>query len=116
MIQIAMLSLLSASYLFCVNGGVINGTPAADLAGFYASAVFGTLWIRRDSRESGYWPADHYGFWVLSIWPLLVPHYFYKTRGRHALSLVLLFYGLLWLPVLAGWAGWIFYEDLPDFR
>ena len=72
--------LASAVYGFAVGGGVIDGTPAADVAAGWSPALFIGLWILQDARATHYWPALHYGFWLLALGPLLPVHYARRTR------------------------------------
>ncbi len=116
--MLLLLILVSASsvYWFSVSGGIITGSELTSVVMGWSPAYYGMLWVARDSRRTGYWPAFHYGLWLWIFWYVAVPHYVLKTRGREGLGLALGLLLLLCAPTLSGFAGWWFYEDLPDFR
>lgn len=116
MIRIAVLAGISGFYLFCTNGGVIWGSEIADFAAGFGPPTFSALWMRSDSRETGYWPAYHYGFWAWVAWPVVVPHYFLKSRGRDGILPATILLAILCFPLLCAAVGWYFYLDLPDLR
>jgi hypothetical protein len=72
------------------------------------------FWAQADSRSSRYWPAFHYAWYLVGLWPITVPHYVLHTRGRRGLPLLFLLVLLLmhnvwgyWLGIFAGWSlGW----------
>ncbi len=114
--QVNVLAFTGAIYAFCVNGGVINGSELTDYVAGYGAPYFAALWIQRDARQTGYWPAYHYGLFVWLFWFVLIPHYLIRTRGRAGFLPALGFWLALCTPLVAGVAGWWLYEELPDFR
>ena len=116
MVRLCVLAVLAATYSFLVSGGLICGSTAASFAANGGRPFFAMLWIRADARESGFWPAYHYGILLWIFWPVLAPYYFLRTRGRRGLGTALFISAILWLPLLSAMMGSYFYYDLPDFR
>ena len=116
MTRLIVLTALAATYSFLVSGGVISGSTAASYAAGGGPPFFAMLWIREDAKESGFWPAYHYGMFLWVFWPVLAPHYFLRTRGRRGLRTAFCVSAILWLPLLTAMVGSYFYYDLPDFR
>lgn len=42
-------------------------------------------WLYTDHRSSRYWPCYDYDWFMLMMWPVLLPHYLVKTRGKRGL-------------------------------
>ena len=116
LLRLIPLSVVASLYLFSVYGGIINGSPLADVAAGYGLAYFAALWAEADAAASHHWPAYHYGLFLWFFGVLFIPHYVLKTRGTRGVPLAVLLAAVLWLPVAAGMLGWWLYEDLPDFR
>jgi hypothetical protein len=116
LLRLIPLSAFSSFYAFCVSGGVIDGFELADFAAFYGSPYFTALWIAKDARETHYWPAYHYGLWLFFLAPFLTVYYLLHTRGRSGIALSVFLSVVTLAPFIASFLGWLFYEDLPDFR
>ena len=114
--RLCLLVAASSCYTFLVNGGVFSGSQIGDLAAAYGPLYFAMLWVADDAKRTRYWPAYHYGLFLILFWLLALPHYLIHTRGRrgavNAVGILL----LLLAPFATGWFGWWLYEDLPDFR
>lgn len=82
--------------------GIFEIGPLEALAASWAVPYLVSSWARADSRSTGYWPAFHHGAWLLFAWPIAVPHYVLRTRGRVGLPLAV---GLL-LAIVSGAVGW----------
>ena len=107
----------SALYFFLVQGGVFWGSPAAELVAGYGPAYYAMLWASDDARRTRYWPAYHYGLFLICLTPFAIPHYVLRTRGgRSGLARACGAFALQLLPVFAAFLGAWFYEDLPDLR
>ena len=74
------------------------------------------LWAAQDARRSRFWPAYHYGLWLICAGPVLIPHYVFRTRGGRGLGLAVVLSLVLWMPWIGLALGSWFYDDLPDLR
>jgi hypothetical protein len=110
------LTLVSALYVFCRVGGVIDGSILADLAAVHGPPYYIVLWAFHDSRRTRFWPSYHYGLYLLVVGVVFVPHYVFATRGRRGFGLAAALWLALWAPSLAGLIGFWLYDDLPDPR
>ena len=115
-LRLGIATLAASLYTFCVDGGVINGSDAAELASRVAPGYLVALWVTEDARRTRYWPAYHYALFVWGLGYVAVPHYFWRTRGRAGIPAALGLVLLLLLPTIAGFVGWSLYESLPDLR
>lgn len=52
-----------------------------------------------------YWPAFHYGLFLVVFAPVLAPHYALRTRGRRGLCLALALLAAVLAPFLGWWLG-----------
>ena len=50
------------------------------------------FWVTRDVRTTQFRPPFEYDFFMLLAWPVLLPHYLVKTRGRAGITLSVWFY------------------------
>lgn len=114
--RLCLLVAASSLYTFLVNGGVFTGSQLGDLAAGYGPIYFAMLWVSDDARRTKYWPAYHYGVFLVLFWFLAIPHYVLRTRGRRGLAFACGLLLLLSLPICAAFAGWWLYEELPDLR
>src|SRR5260221_518128 len=46
-------------------------------------------WVQRDARESKFDPCFEYDTFLFLAWPVLLPHYLIRTRGRGGLYLTI---------------------------
>ena len=59
-------------------------------------------WLQSDSRERGVgWVLDM-GLFLYVAWPVILPYYLLKTRGRKGLLVILLFAGVYVGALVAG--------------
>ncbi len=116
MMRLVVLSASVSFYEFCVYGGIINGFESAGPIIAGVPVYFAVLWVASDARQTRHWPAYHYGLFLLMFSFVLIPHYILNTRGTSGIALAFAVSCLIWGPVVAAYAGWWFYEDLPDFR
>jgi len=102
-------------YSFTVNAEVFHESLVVTNAVYYAVPLFWVWWVQADSRQTGYWPAFHYAWWLYLAGPILVPHYVLKTRGRAGLRLALGLVVAMLAPSVAGYLGWWLYPHIPDY-
>lgn len=84
---------------------VVSG---ADVSALQLPSQLGLLyafgyWLQSDSRRRGFDLPYCPGMLLATAWPVLLPYYLFRTRGRRALLTVLIFSGFYVLSaVLAG--------------
>jgi hypothetical protein len=49
---------------------------------FLAPLIAVILWLQKDARRTGVATVQDWGFFLWLAWPLLIPWYAFKTRGR----------------------------------
>ena len=64
----------------------------AAVQGWLVVGMF-TWWVKEDSRETHYWPAFHYAWLLMFLWPVAIPHYLVHTRGWRGLRIFPMFVG-----------------------
>jgi len=63
------------------------------------------LWLERDAARTGVGSVHDLGFLLCYGWPIVLPWYALKTRGRAGWSLMLLLYTLAWSAYLGALVG-----------
>jgi hypothetical protein len=111
-----LIAAASSLYFFLAYGGIFAESALGDLVAGYGPAYYAVLWVADDARRTRYWPAYHYGLFLLMLWPLAIPHHVLRTRGRSGLGLACGTFALELLPFAAAFLGAWFYADLPDLR
>ncbi len=61
-------------------------------------------WLMQDSRKQRVGLVLDMGMWLWMAWPLFLPYYLIKTRGRHAWLPIAVFLGIYVLATVAGTA------------
>jgi hypothetical protein len=61
------------------------------------------IWLQKDARRTGVGTVQDWGYFLLLAWPVVIPWYAFKTRGRSGWRLTL---GLLGL-VGAAYISWL---------
>lgn len=46
------------------------------------------LWLQKDARRTGVGAVQDWGYFLLLAWPVVIPWYAFKTRGRSAWRLI----------------------------
>ena len=111
--RIFLASAAASAYLFLIFGGVFAGAVYADYIAWYLTPYFTFLWASNDSCRTHYWPAFHYGLFVLFA-PIAGPaHYAHRTRGRAGIRLQLALAAAALAPFLSAVLGWHLYDRLP---
>jgi hypothetical protein len=68
------------------------------------------LWLQKDAQRTGVGAVQDLGYFLMLAWPIVIPWYAFKTRGRAGWALLLGLFGLIvsaWLTALA--VPWIIY-------
>jgi hypothetical protein len=63
-------------------------------------AVF--VWLEKDARRTGVGAVQDWGFFLFLAFPVLIPWYALKTRGRAGWALLVALFGLIYSPDLTG--------------
>ncbi len=84
-----------ASMPYQVAGALPGGTVALSVRLWMSLAV--VLWVAHDMRVRHCDPWFEYTAFVFIAWPVMLPHYLIRSRGRQGLKLALVFYS----PVVA---------------
>ena len=77
------------------------------------------LWLQKDARRTGVGAVQDWGYFLLLAWPIVIPWYAFKTRGRAGWVLLLTLMGLIisasvtslavpWLIYIAKYTAWYF--------
>ena len=101
--RILVLAILAFAYNVLYLAGEPAHTELVNTAIRMSLPLLVVWWIERDARQSLYWPAHHYALWLFSVWPIAVPHYVVRTRGRRGWPLALTLLTAIASPYL-GWA------------
>ena len=109
MLQDSSLRPAKITALFCTLTAVVYGAlqiePSALIVLFFSFGPLFTiiLWLQQDARKNGIGTIVDFGLFVWIAWPILIPWYVFKTRGRPGWRLLL---GLFALIISAD-LGWI---------
>jgi hypothetical protein len=53
------------------------------------------IWLQKDARRTGVGTVQDWGYFLLLAWPVVIPWYAFKTRGRSGWRLILGLFGLI---------------------
>jgi hypothetical protein len=53
------------------------------------------LWLQKDARRTGVGAVQDWGYFLLLAWPIVIPWYAFKTRGRSGWRLMIGLLGLI---------------------
>jgi hypothetical protein len=74
----------------------IEPSPMLSLFLVISPPILGILWLQKDARRTHLGDVQDWGFFVWIAWPILVPWYAFKSRGRAGgrllIALILLFF------------------------
>ena len=79
---------------------------------WFAPAFAVILWLQKDAGRTGVGAVQDWGYFLLLAWPVIIPWYAFKTRGRSGWRLAAGLFGLIvapditWLAV--AYAMWVF--------
>ncbi|CAN5870823.1 hypothetical protein BH18ACI5_BH18ACI5_10280 [soil metagenome] len=91
-------SLTAAAYV------ATQGDPAPVVALFvsFGPLVAVVLWLQQDARRTGVATVQDWGLFLLLSWPLVIPWYAFRTRGRGGWRLIVLLYSLIGAAHITG--------------
>ena len=116
MIWNPLLWLAAIAALFAVDAAVLqySGEEISRSSQRVWGFAFGLLlawWVIRDMRARSAPAPYEFGAFVLFAWPLVVPYYLYRTRGRKGLLLGVGIWMLFATPLLATIAVYLFQSE-----
>jgi hypothetical protein len=105
--------------IFCALAAAVYGTAQAEPSPLVALFLsFGPLlavilWLQEDARRTGVGSVLDLGYFLLAAWPIVIPWYALKTRGRAGWRLtlgLLILIGSAYLGWLVAWGiAWVIY-------
>ena len=81
---------LGAVVPYLVMGAPLSGVLGLSVRLWVSLTV--VLWVARDMRARHCDPWFEYTAFVFVAWPVMLPHYLIRSRGRHGALLTLAFY------------------------
>jgi hypothetical protein len=103
-LTVAKLAALFASLAAAVYAAT-QIEPAPVVAVFFSSGplIAVILWLQKDARRTGVGTVQDWGYFLMLAWPVVIPWYAFKTRGRSGWRLTAGLFGL----ILASYMTWI---------
>jgi hypothetical protein len=102
-LRVAKLAALMCSLAAAIYAGVhTEPSPAGALllsGGPLATVI---LWLQKDARRTGVGAVHDWGYFLWLAWPLVIPWYAFRTRGRSGWKLTAGLFGL----VLSSYVTW----------
>jgi hypothetical protein len=100
-LNVAKLAALSSSLTAAVYGATqVEPSEIVELFIAFAPLFAVVLWLQKDARRTRIGAVQDWGYFLLLAWPIMIPWYVFKTRGRSGWILLL---GLIGL-ILSSWA------------
>jgi len=82
--------------------------PIVELFVVAAPLIFVILWLHRDAHRTGVGAVADLGYFLLLAWPVVIPWYVLKTRGRFGWLLLFVLFAMIGAAsisaLLAGYA------------
>ena len=91
-------------WLFCLAEGAayayydIEPSARFALLRIWGLSLLLVWWVDADARATRYRPCFEYNTFMFFGWPVLLPHYLLRTRGRRGFFLIFFFLALLFGP------------------
>ena len=76
----------------------VEPSPVVELLFSFGPLLAVILWLQKDARRTGVGAVQDWGYFLLLAWPIVIPWYAFKTRGRAGWALGL---GLIALTISA---------------
>jgi hypothetical protein len=101
------IGLIVLSALFAFDYGILAAqgesvNPLASILWSYGCGLIVAWWVAEDRRKSNYSAPFEFEAAMFFVWPVLLPYYFYQTRGGKGVLLTIAVYGLVFGPVFVG--------------
>ena len=87
-------------------------SPIVSLTSSFGPLFAVMLWLQKDARRTGVGAVQDWGYFLSLAWPIVIPWYVFRTRGRSGWRLTAGLFGLIgasyitWLVV--AYALWYF--------
>ena len=112
-LRVAKLAALFASLVAAAYAASqIEPAPVVALFLSCGPLVAVILWLQKDARRTGIGAVQDWGYFLLLAWPVVIPWYAFKTRGRKGWRLTAGLLGLIGAPyiswILAAYVVWYF--------
>jgi len=102
-LTVARLAALFCSLMMAVHAALqIPPSPVMGLLLTGAPAVVVILWLQRDARRTGVGAVQDLGYFLWLAWPVVIPWYAFRTRGRSGWKLAAGLFGL----IIASYVTW----------
>jgi hypothetical protein len=102
---------VAASSLAAIYGLTgVRPSPVPSLFLTFAPLISVIFWIQNDARFHRLATIQDLGLFVYLLWPVLVPWYVIKTRGRRAWSLALLLLAAVFAPLVLTLAAALWHD------
>jgi hypothetical protein len=72
------------------------------------------LWLQQDARRTGVGSVQDWGYFLLLAWPVVIPWYAFKTRGRAGWKLTVRLFTLILAAYLTGTLVAVLLEFAPS--
>jgi hypothetical protein len=69
---------------------------------FSGPALAVVIWLQKDAQRTGVGAVLDFGYFLFLAWPVVIPWYAFKTRGRGGWRLVAELFGLIAAPWATG--------------
>ena len=97
------LACATASALYTLAG--IEPAPFMMLVFTFAPPILVILWLQKDARQRGIPVGLDWGLFVWLAWPVMLPWYAFKSRGRRGWRLLLGLGALMFAPYVGALAA-----------
>lgn len=76
----------------------LSPAPVVQLSCSLATVIVVVLWLQADARVRRMQTVHDWGYFAFAAWPVIVPWYAFKTRGRKGWSIAMLIYLAILAP------------------
>ena len=88
----------------------IEPSPTVVLFWTFGPVVAVILWLQKDSRRTSVGAVQDWGFFLWLAWPIVIPWYAFKSRGRTGWRLLLGLIALILSPYITAFVvAWLAY-------
>jgi hypothetical protein len=117
-LKVAKLSALVCS-LAAATYAAVQSEPSPIVAVFLSSGplLAVLLWLQKDAQRTRIGAVQDWGYFLLLAWPIVIPWYALRTRGRSGWRLMALLFGIIGSAYLASmmvtYTMWYFQGQAP---
>lgn len=95
-LNVAKLAALFASFAAAVYTAIqAEPSPLIVLFLSWGPLIAVILWLQKDAQRTGTGAVQDWGYFLLLAWPVVIPWYAFKTRGRSGWRLAVGLFGLI---------------------